>query len=103
MLVAAEPALVEGLLLLSYPLHPPGRPAQLRTAHFSHLQTPVLFVSGTRDAFGSTEELQAAIKLIPARSRLLPIEGAAHGLMQKSNRAELPGKIVAEFQEFFLR
>ena len=66
MLVAAEPSLVEGLLLLSYPLHPPGRPAQLRTAHFPNLTTPTLFVSGTRDTFGSIEELEGAIKLIPA-------------------------------------
>ncbi len=100
MLVAEEPSLVEGLLLLSYPLHPPGRPAQLRTAHFARLQTPTLFVSGTRDAFGSIDELQNAIALIPARTRLLPIEGAGHGLLQKSNREQLPGRIVEQFQEF---
>jgi len=102
MLVAEEPALVEGLLLLSYPLHPPGRPTQLRTAHFAKLQTPALFVSGTHDAFGTIDELQAAIALIPARTRLLPIEGSGHGLMQKSNREELPGRIVREFQGFLL-
>ncbi len=101
MLVATEPALVEGLLLLSYPLHPPGRAAQLRTAHFSKLQTPVLFVSGTKDAFGTEVELREAINLISARTRLVPIQGAGHGLLQKSNREELPGKIVAEFQAFF--
>ncbi len=102
MLAASEPGLVEGLLLLSYPLHPPGRPAQLRTAHFPQLQKPVLFVSGTRDAFGSIEELQTAIRLIPGPTMLVPIEGASHGLLQKSNREELPGKIVQEFQAFFL-
>ena len=101
MLAAAEPALAAGLLLMSYPLHPPGRPAQLRTAHFPRLQTPVLFVSGTRDAFGTTDELQRALELIPAQKRLVPIEGAAHGLLQKSNRAELPARIVREFQAFF--
>jgi len=101
LLIAAEPGLVEGLLLLSYPLHPPGRPAQLRTAHFTGLQPPVLFISGTRDAFGTEEELQTAIKLIPARAKLIAIEGAAHGLLQKSNREELPGRVVAEFQAFF--
>jgi predicted alpha/beta-hydrolase family hydrolase len=100
MLVAADSSLVESLLLLSYPLHPPGRPTQLRTAHFPKLQTPALFVSGMRDAFGTTEELQTAIKLIPARTKLLSIEGAGHGLMQKSNREELPGKIVQEFHSF---
>jgi uncharacterized protein len=103
MLVAGNPGLVEGLLLLSYPLHPPGRPAQLRTAHFSKLQVPALFVSGTKDSFGSQDELRAALKLIPARTELIPAEGAGHGLLQKSNREELPGMIVREFQSFFLQ
>lgn len=101
MLVADEPSIVDGLLLLSYPLHPPGRAAQMRTAHFPKLQTPALFVSGTRDAFGTIDELQAAIKLLPARTKLVAIEGAAHGLTQKSKASELPGKIVDEFQAFF--
>ncbi len=101
MLVAEEPKLVEGLMLLSYPLHPPGRPAQLRTAHLPSVRTPVLFVSGTRDAFGSVEELEGAIKLIPAPTKLVPIEGAGHGLMQKSNREKLPTQIVQEFRAFF--
>jgi hypothetical protein len=101
MLVAAEPKLVEGLLLLSYPLHPPGRPAQLRTAHLPSLRTPTLVVSGARDAFGSIDELQAAIKLIPASAKLVAIESAGHGLLQKSNRGELPGRIVREVQSFF--
>ena len=102
MLVAGEPELVEGLLLLSYPLHPPGRPVQLRTAHFSKLTTPVLFVSGTRDAFGTEAELRSAIQLIPGRTKLVSIEGAGHGLLQKSNRAELPGRIVEEAQSFLM-
>jgi len=101
MLVASDAALVEGLLLLSYPLHPPGRPERVRSAHFPHLRMPVLFVSGTKDAFGSTGELETAIRLIPARTKLVAIEGAGHGLLQKSNREELPGKIVGEFQSFF--
>ncbi len=100
-LVASEPALVEGLLLLSYPLHPPGRPAQLRTAHFPHVQVPALFISGTSDGFGSIEELQDAIKLIPARTKLVAIEGAGHGLLSKSNSKELPQRIVGEFVSFF--
>jgi hypothetical protein len=101
MLVASEPSLVDGLFLLSYPLHPPGRAAQMRTAHFPELKTPTLFVSGTKDAFGSIEEFEAAIRLIPAKKKLLPIEGAGHGLLQKSNREKLPPEIVAAFFEFF--
>jgi uncharacterized protein len=101
MLVGRDPKLVEGLLLLSYPLHPPGRSAQLRTAHFPEIHAPALFVSGTKDAFGSQEELRQALKLIPSRTRLVPVEGAGHGLLQKSNRSELPAVIVQEFQSFF--
>jgi uncharacterized protein len=101
LLVAGEPSLVEGLLLLSYPLHPPGRPTQLRTAHLPSLQTSTLFVSGSRDAFGSIEELESAIKLIPARKKLVVIEGASHGLTQKSKRDEVPELVVREFKSFF--
>lgn len=101
MLVARDGKLVEGLLLLSYPLHPPGRPAQLRTAHFPAIHVPALFVSGTKDAFGSQQELQQAIKLIPGRAELFPVEGAGHGLLQKSNRNQLPAAIAREFQSSF--
>ena len=101
LLAAEEPPLVQGLLLLSYPLHPPGRPAQMRTAHFPNLRTEALFISGTRDAFGTIGELEGAIKLIPARTQLTAMEGAAHGLWQKSNREQLPAQIVKEFLQFF--
>jgi predicted alpha/beta-hydrolase family hydrolase len=80
MLAAETPGLVEGLLLLSYPLHPPKKPQQLRTAHFPNLRTPALFVHGTRDDFGSIEEMRAALQLIPAATTLVPIEGAGHDL-----------------------
>ena len=100
MLAADHPGLVDALLLLSYPLHPPQRPLELRTAHFPHLQSPALFVSGVRDGFGSTEELVAALKAIPARNELLTVPSAGHELLNKRNRDELPGKIVASFQSF---
>ena len=102
MLVAAEPELVDGLLLMSYPLHPPGKPAQLRTAHFASLRTPAVFVSGTRDGFGSIDELRQAIEEIPAPTKLVAADGAGHGLLTKSNREQLPETIVREFQAFFL-
>jgi uncharacterized protein len=102
MLVASDPALVEGLLLLSYPLHPPGRPAQLRTAHFPSLRTPVLFVSGTKDPFGSIAELEAAIKLIAAHKKLASIAGAPHGLSQKGKQNGVVEIVVREFEKFFL-
>jgi uncharacterized protein len=69
MLAAEEPDLAAGLLLLSYPLHPPRRPARLRTAHFPKLTTPALFVHGTRDPFGSMDEMRAAVDSSPGRTR----------------------------------
>src|SRR6266851_7080097 len=53
MLVAEETKLADGLLLLSYPLHPPGHPERLRTQHLPDIKVPVMFVSGTRDPFGT--------------------------------------------------
>jgi predicted alpha/beta-hydrolase family hydrolase len=92
-----------GLLLMSYPLHPPGKPQQLRTQHFFNLHTPALFVQGTRDAFGSIEEVEQAVKLIPAKTKLLTVESAGHdlGFKGKAKRQELPGKILEGFQDFF--
>jgi uncharacterized protein len=92
LLAAEHPRLADGLVLLSYPLHPPGKPTQLRTAHFPMLRTPTLFVSGTADPFGSTAELEEAIEAIPARTRLLIIDGAGHDL--KRGRFDL-GPVVA--------
>jgi predicted alpha/beta-hydrolase family hydrolase len=100
MLAATEPGLVDRLLLLSYPLHPPQRPDELRTGHFPRLQVPALFVHGTRDGFGSIDELAAALKLIPARTELLPITGAGHELLTKRNRDELAKIIVESFRRF---
>jgi len=80
MLAAENPAVARALLLLSYPLHPPNKPGQLRTAHWPQLRTPVCFVHGTRDPFGSVEELQEWTQQIPAPSKLLTIQGAGHDL-----------------------
>jgi len=69
-----------GLVLISYPLHPPGRPDRMRTEHFPSLAVPCLFVSGTRDAFGSPGELTAATAAIPGPVTHHWIEGKDHGL-----------------------
>src|ERR1700687_868990 len=99
MLCAANPALVSGLLLLSYPLHPPRKPEQQRAQHLPDLRTPTLFVQGTRDPFGSIAELERALKMIPAKTQLMAIEGAGHdlGFKGKARRQELPQEIVSAF------
>lgn len=101
MLAAEQPQLVAGLLLLSYPLHPPRKPAQLRTAHFPQLTTPSLFVHGGRDPFGSHDEMKAALALIPAQTMLLEIEGAGHELLGKKANEDLPSRITEAFQQLF--
>ena len=103
MLCVAEPDLVSGLLLLSYPLHPPRKPEQLRIQHLPNLRTPSLFVHGTRDPFGSIEEMKKAIDLVPAKNELLEVEGAGHdlGFKGKVQAQELPPLIVGRFQELF--
>ena len=93
--VAAEDSsLADGLLLLSYPLHPPGKPAQLRTEHFGSLRVPALFVHGTRDPFGTVDELREAVRLIPVAARLQVVEGAGHGV-PPATAASMPGWLPA--------
>jgi len=87
MAAAERPGLADGLLLLSYPLHPPGKPGQLRTSFFPDLQAPTLFVHGTADPFGSPEELQAALPAIPARTQVLLVEGGGHDLKKAGDMA----------------
>jgi uncharacterized protein len=101
MLAADEPKLADGLLLLSYPLHPPRKPEQKRDAHFPKLQTPALVISGSRDPFGSPEELKEALKLIPARTELVIREGAGHDLAKGAGTKELAKQVVEEFRKFF--
>lgn len=67
-----------GLVLLSYPLHPPGRPDRLRTEHLPALDLPCLFVGGTRDAFGTPDELEAATALIAGPVTHVWLDGAGH-------------------------
>lgn len=79
-LVADNPGLVDGLLLLAYPLHAPGRPQAPRSEHFPRVRTPALFVHGTRDPFATIEELDAARTKLGAPSALLRVEDTAHDL-----------------------
>jgi uncharacterized protein len=72
-----------GLVLVSYPLHPPGKPDKLRTEHFGRLEVPCLFVSGTKDAFGRPDELEAATAAIPGDVTHVWIDGGDHGLRRK--------------------
>ncbi len=79
-IAVAEGLPAAALVLISYPLHPPGRPDRMRTEHFPQLRVPCLFLSGTRDAFGSPEEMTLATAAIPGPVTHRWIEGKDHGL-----------------------
>jgi uncharacterized protein len=68
------------LVLIAYPLHPPGRPEKLRIEHFPRLTVPCLFISGTRDPFGSPEELEGHTAAIPGPVTHVWIDGGRHDL-----------------------
>jgi hypothetical protein len=74
---AGEPDLA-GLVFLGYPLHPPGKPEQLRSRHLPSIAVPMLFVQGTRDAFGTPEELRPIVATLRPKVALFPVEGGDH-------------------------
>ena len=69
---------VGGLVLLGYPLHPPGKPEQLRDQHLKDIRAPMLFIQGSRDAFGTSDELRQIIKKHHLPATLHVIEGGDH-------------------------
>lgn len=82
-LAVADGLAARALVLVSYPLHPPGKPDQLRTAHFPRLKVPCLFVSGTRDAFATPEELERATADIAGAVTHVWLDGGDHGLRSR--------------------
>jgi predicted alpha/beta-hydrolase family hydrolase len=78
--IAASGTDVQGLIFLGYPLHPPGKPEQLRVAHWPKISAPLLFVQGERDAFGSPDEIKAQTKKLKAPFEIFPIAGGDHSL-----------------------
>jgi predicted alpha/beta-hydrolase family hydrolase len=96
---AGENDFAAGLVLLSYPLHPPGKPGKLRTAHLPQIRIPTLIIQGAKDPFGSIAELTEALALIPAPKRLVAIENAGHDLGR--DKTASARRIAAEFLGFF--
>jgi predicted alpha/beta-hydrolase family hydrolase len=79
-MAVAEGLPAAALVLIAYPLHPPGKPDRLRIEHLGEITVPCLFVSGTRDPFGTPEELQEATSVIPAPVTHHVVEGKGHDL-----------------------
>jgi predicted alpha/beta-hydrolase family hydrolase len=92
----AEGQRAAALVLVSYPLHPPGRPDRLRVEHFPGIDVPCLFVSGTRDAFAGPDELEAATAAIGGPVTHVWIDGGDHGLRRRDAEvAEVVGGWLA--------
>ena len=97
LLAAEDPSIADALLLFSYPLHPPKRPEQLRTEHFTRVTLRAVFVHGSTDPFGSRDELAEALALIPARTTLIEISGAGHDLKRgRFDLAPIAAALLAE-------
>lgn len=75
---ASQPADIDGLVFLGYPLHPPGRPDKMRSEHLPKIKAPMLFIQGSRDAFGTKTEIETIIKKLKLPAELYSIEGGDH-------------------------
>ena len=84
--MAAVESEFAGLVLFSYPLHRPGFPNQLRTAHFKQIRCPVLFMSGDADPFARIDLLKKWVKVVP-NSKLVVFQGQGHGLLKVLDQA----------------
>ena len=88
-----------GLVLLGYPLHPPGKPEKLRSAHLPLVRAPMLFVQGERDAFGTKEEMAAVVAGLSAGTRLFVVEGGDHSLARPRASGESQDQTLARVAE----
>jgi predicted alpha/beta-hydrolase family hydrolase len=86
--LAAQGDQMAGVFALGYPLHPPGKPEQLRSAHLGAISVPVLIVQGERDTFGTPSELSQAIAAMNAPVTLEIVEGGDHSLATRGRSAD---------------
>jgi predicted alpha/beta-hydrolase family hydrolase len=92
-MAVAEGLPAAGLVLICYPLHPPGKPDRLRIEHLPQISVPCLFLSGTKDPFGTPEELQHHTAAIPAPVSHVWLDGARHDL--KGRDPEIAAAVAA--------
>ncbi|HKX10582.1 MAG TPA: alpha/beta family hydrolase [Stellaceae bacterium] len=97
---AADSEGIAGLVLLGYPLHPPGRPEQLRTKHLPAIAVPMLIVQGERDTFGTPDELRPVLRALKAKSELFVVEAGDHSFKVPKSagtpQAQVHGRILDE-------
>jgi uncharacterized protein len=98
-MMAAEGFGCDGLLLFAYPLHPPGKPEQLRVAHLPKIRVPVLCINGTRDAFCTRDLMQQALESVRTRWTMHWIEGADHSFRVLKSSGRTDADVHAEIGE----
>ena len=92
-MLAADGFEADGLLLLAYPLHPAGQPEKLRDAHLKDVKAPMLFVQGSRDAFGTKEEIRGVIKKLGLPAKLYVVEGGDHSFKVPKSAGVTPQQV----------
>jgi predicted alpha/beta-hydrolase family hydrolase len=95
----ATAAAISGLILLGYPLHPPGKPEQLRVAHLPDIRVPVLIVQGERDPFGSPDELRPHFAKVAGPVVVKVIERGDHSLAPPKGGARSADQVHGEIQD----
>lgn len=92
-----------GLVFLGYPLHPPGKPEQLRSKHLPNIKAPMLFVQGSRDSFGTPEELRPILKKLKTPCKLYEVEGGDHSLKVPKSAGVPQEQVYAAVQDEIAR
>jgi uncharacterized protein len=101
---AADAALpVSGLVLLGYPLHPPGQPQKLRDAHLPFVRRPMLFVQGSRDTFGTPEELAPILTRLEPAPAVHVVDGGDHSFKLGRKDSAKQAAIYADIQQTIVR
>jgi len=100
---AADAEGIAGLVALGYPLHPPGRPEQLRTKHLPAIAVPMLIVQGERDAFGTPEELRPVLRTVKAKTELFVVEGGDHSFKVPKRAGTPQGQVHARVLDEIVR
>ena len=95
-MLAAEGFAANGLLLLAYPLHPPGKPEQLRDAHLPRLTMPVLCFNGTRDPFCTPDIMRRVLATLRTRWEMHWLEGADHSFHVLKSSGRNDAEVLAE-------
>jgi hypothetical protein len=96
---AAGGRVIAGLVFLGYPLHPPGRPQQLRAAHLDKIRAPMLFVQGSRDPFGTPADLSPLLESLPARATLHVVENGDHSLATSRVKSAAADQVYEVIQD----